>query len=188
MLCFQVFSAAERSNSTNIVIWLLPDLEKTLKKFHFPSPILEWFIKKILSASFFIILASDEPFFQTFPPVLKAPDCLLSSQISFPLLSLHLDAFIFGSNAVKWKCIRGKKEVERVLLSSKTGGPGFFLSFLRRRAPGGLANWVWARGGTRLSGYTGGVKCSPLSTPEIFRFFQQCRFDLAAIDMGKRRE
>lgn len=36
--------------------------------------------------------------------------------------------------------------------------------------------------------YTGGVKRSPLSTPEIFRFFQRRRFDLAAIDKGKRRE
>lgn len=33
--------------------------------------------------------------------------------------------------------------------------------------------------------YTGGVKRSPLSTPEIFRFFQRRRFDLTAIDRGK---
>lgn len=36
--------------------------------------------------------------------------------------------------------------------------------------------------------YTGGVKHSPISAPEIFRFFQRRRFDLAAIDKGKRRE
>lgn len=36
--------------------------------------------------------------------------------------------------------------------------------------------------------YTGGVKRSPLSTPEIFRFFQRRRFDLAAIDRGKKKK
>lgn len=34
--------------------------------------------------------------------------------------------------------------------------------------------------------YTGGVKRSRLSAPEIFRFFQQRRFDLVAIDKGEK--
>lgn len=53
---------------------------------------------EILSASFFFGISwTLLPDTQTFQLVLKAPDCLLSLPISFPLSLLHLDAFIFGS-------------------------------------------------------------------------------------------
>lgn len=66
---------------------------------------------------------------------------------------------------------------------SQTGGPG-----LCRRALGAPVTESEQEEGPVSQRYTGGVKRSPLSTPEIFRFFQRRRFDLAAIDKGKRRE
>lgn len=65
---------------------------------------------------------------------------------------------------------------------SQTGGPG-----LCRRAPGAPLTESEREEGPVSRRYTGGVKHSPLSTPEIFRFFQRLRFDLTAIDKGKRR-
>lgn len=76
---------------------------------------------------------------------LKALSCLLSAPVLFPLSPLYLDSFIFGSNAVKWKCKR-EEEGKGVFPHSQTGGPGFMSP-----GPRGPANWVWARGGTCLS-------------------------------------
>lgn len=66
---------------------------------------------------------------------------------------------------------------------SQTGGPG-----LCRRAPGAPLTASEREEGPISQHYTGGVKRSPLSTPEIFRFFQRRLFDLAAIDKGKTGE
>lgn len=66
---------------------------------------------------------------------------------------------------------------------SQTGGPG-----LCRQAPGALLTESEREEGPVSQCYTGGVKRSPLSSPEIFRFFQRRHFDLAAIDKGKRSE
>lgn len=75
---------------------------------------------------------------------LKALSCLLSTLVLFPLSPLYLDSFIFGSNAVKWKCY-GEKEGKGVFLLSDRWP--WFMS----PGPRGSANWVWARGGTCLS-------------------------------------
>lgn len=72
--------------------------------------------------------------------------------------------------------------VKGVFSLSQTGGPG-----LCRRAPGAPLTESEREEGPVSRRYTGGVKRSPLSTPEIFRFFQRLRFDLTAIDKGKRR-
>lgn len=69
--------------------------------------------------------------------------------------------------------------VKGVFPLSQTGGPG-----LCRRAPGAPLTESEREEGPVSRRYTGGVKRSPLSTPEIFRFFQRLRFDLAAIDKG----
>lgn len=68
---------------------------------------------------------------------------------------------------------RGLKEYSY----SQTGGPG-----LCRRAPGGPLTESEREEGPISWHYTGGAKSSRLSAPEIFRFFQRRRFDLAAID------
>lgn len=65
---------------------------------------------------------------------------------------------------------------------SQTGGPG-----LCRRAPEAPLTESEREEGPVSQHYTGGVKRSPLSAPEIFRFFQRRRFDLAAIDRGKKK-
>lgn len=95
----------------------------------------------------------------------------------FPLSPLYLDSFIFGSNAVKWKC--DAKEEGKGALLSQTGGPG-----LCRWAPGAPLTESEREEGPSSLHYTGGVKHSHLSTPEIFRFFQRRCFDLGAIGMG----
>lgn len=64
---------------------------------------------------------------------------------------------------------------------SQTGGPG-----LCRCAPRAPLNESEQEEGPFSQHYTGGVKHSTLSTPEIFRFFQQHPFDLSAINKGKK--
>lgn len=66
---------------------------------------------------------------------------------------------------------------------SQTGGPGSC-----RLAPGAPLTESEREEGPVSQCYTGGVKHRHLSTPEIFRIFQQRGFDLGAFDMGKRRE
>lgn len=53
------------------------------------------------------------------------------------------------------------------------------------RAPGAPLTESEREEGPVSQRYTGGVKRSPLSTPEIFRFFQRRRFDLACDRQGK---
>lgn len=84
------------------------------------------------------------PDLRAFVTALKALSCLLSALVLFPLSPLYLDSFIFGSNAVKWKC-DGEKEGKGVFLLSDRWP--WFMS----PGPRGPANWVWARGGTCLS-------------------------------------
>lgn len=74
--------------------------------------------------------------------------------------------------------VRGRKGVKEYSYS-QTGGPG-----LCHRAPRAPPTESEREEGPISWHYTGGVKRSRLSAPEIFRFFQQRRFDLVAIDKG----
>lgn len=115
-------------------------------------------------------------------------DCAQSAQllvvsIAFiPTLTALFRSIYFWFKCCEMK-VRGRKARVKEYSYSQTGGPG-----LCHRAPGAALTVSEREEGPISWHYTGGVKRSRLSAPEIFRFFQQRRFDLVAIDKGKKTE
>lgn len=114
-------------------------------------------------------------------------DCAQSAQllvvsIAFiPTLTALFRSIYFWFKCCEMK-VRGRKGRVKEYSYSQTGGPG-----LCHRAPGAPLTASEREEGPISWHYTGGVKRSRLSAPEIFRFFQQRRFDLVAIDKGEKK-
>lgn len=107
---------------------------------------------------------------------------LLVVSIAFiPTLTALFRSIYFWFKCCEMK-VRGRKGVKEYSYS-QTGGPG-----LCHRAPGAPPTESEREEGPISWHYTGGVKRSRLSAPEIFRFFQQRRFDLVAIDKGGEKK